>query len=247
MAILPTTFYGISSDSVSTLFSSLNNSKTNNMSSIGNMLSDYYSIKSGSYKKLLTAYYDKFGEDASPVVSRNNSTAADSTKLLASVKSASEDLYDSADALVDKGSSSVFAKKNGKYDMDAIYDGVKKFVDDYNEVIDNTEDARSKSIARTTDNMIDQTKFNEKKLAELGITIGKDDKLSINEEVFKASKVSDVKSMFNGAGSYAYLVSAKASQLTYNVNTEANRANTYTNNGRYNYNYSAGDIYDSLF
>lgn len=47
------TFFGINSSAVSTLFSSASSAK----SGTTDILSDYYSIRNGSYKKLLNAYY----------------------------------------------------------------------------------------------------------------------------------------------------------------------------------------------
>lgn len=246
MSTIQSTFYGVTADSVGSLFSSTG-SNSSGTSGTGTILSDYYSIKNGSYKKLLTAYYKKLDSSDKQSSATSNSTSSDTTKTLTAIKSSADSLYASADKLLEQGSSSVFAKKDGKYDMDAIYDSVKKFVDDYNSVIENGAKSNTTSVLRTVSNMVEDTKSNSKNLANLGITIGSDNKLQIGEALFKKSDASDVKSMFNGAGSYGYTVLAKASQLNYNVNTEANKSNTYGNAGKYNYNYSAGDIYDSLF
>ena len=242
MAGISTNYFAQNSNSIGTLFSSLN---TNSTSGTTSLLSDYYSIRNGSYKKLLTAYYDKL--DKGEVKSVSNSTSVDSSKTLAQIKSATSELSEATSDLLEKGSKSVFSKKDGEYDMDAIYNGVKNFVDSYNEVIEEGTKASSSSIERGTNNIISATSANAKNLAKLGIKIGTDDKLTIDEKAFKEAGGEAVKSMFNGAGSYAYNISAKASQLIYNVNTEANKSATYGSNGNYSYNYSAGDIYDSMF
>ncbi|MBE5925754.1 MAG: hypothetical protein E7270_02160 [Lachnospiraceae bacterium] len=243
MAGISTNYFAQNSGSVGTLFSSLNTSS--GVSSTTSLLSDYYSIRNGSYKKLLTAYYDKL--DKGEVESVSNSTSVDSTKTLAQIKSVTTDLSEATSDLLEKGSKSVFSKKDGEYDMNAIYDSVKNFVDSYNEVIEEGSKASSTSIERSTNNLINTTSANAKNLAKLGIKIGSDDKLTIDEKVFKESSAEAVKSMFNGAGSYAYNVAAKASQMMYNVNTEANKSATYGSSGSYSYNYSAGNIYDSMF
>lgn len=242
MAGISTSFYSQNSNSISTLFSSLNTSSTSGTTSL---LSDYYSIRNGSYKKLLTAYYDKL--DKGEVESVSNSTSKDSTKTLAGIKSSATELSEATSDLLKKGSKSVFSKEDGEYDMEAIYDGVKKFVDSYNEVIESAGKASSSSIERSTNNLVNTTSANAKSLAKLGIKIGSDDKLTIDEKTFKEAGAEAVKTMFNGAGSYAYNISAKTSQLAYNVNTEANKSATYGSTGAYSYNYSAGDIYDSMF
>lgn len=243
MAGISTNYYAQNSNSIGTLFSSLNTS--NSTSGTTSLLSDYYSIRNGSYKKLLTAYYDKL--DKGEAKSISNSTSVDSSKTLAEIKSATSELSEATSDLLQKGTKSVFSKENGEYDMDAIYNGVKKFVDSYNEVVEEGAKANSSSIERGTNNLISATSANAKNLAKLGISIGTDDKLSIDETAFKKAGGEAVKAMFNGVGSYAYNISAKSSQLAYNVNTEANKSATYGSSGTYSYNYSAGDIYDSMF
>ena len=91
------------------------------------------------------------------------------------------------------------------------------------------------------------TKANAALLSSTGITADKDGRLSMDETKFKSSDMSAAKSLFNGTGSYAYQVSAKASMINYNAETEQKKANTYTHNGAYSYNYSAGSLYDDMF
>lgn len=234
-------YYGISSDSVSSLFGTSASS-----GSSGSILSDYYSIKNGSYKKLLNAYYSI--DDNNKQSSSSTSTSNDSTKLLATIESSTDALKKTADELIKSGNKSVFNKKeDGEYDKEAILKKVKEFVEDYNEVIETTNDSNTKSIASTSAAMITLTKTNSSLLAKVGIGLESDGKLSINEEVFNKSHMSTVKSIFNGTGSFGYQISAKASMLNYYADHEASKANTYTNGGTYSYNYSSGDILNKLY
>lgn len=258
-------FGGVTSDSVGSLFSSLNG--TNQTSTI---LSDYYSIKSGSYKKLLNAYYAKVeGEDTKKTDSgtvsskidylngsQSTSTARDNTKVLKQIEESSVALKDAANALVTKGTNSLFdaervTNSEGKselvYDTAKIYDGVKKFVESYNGVIEATENSNTKSIASNYKILTNNTKVNASALSEIGITINEDNTLSLDETKFKNADMSSVKSLFNGTGSYGYRTSATASMVNFNAEYEATRANTYTNTGSYTNNYNTGYLYDSLF
>ena len=79
-------------------FSALMGGTTN---SSGNLLSDYASIKNGSYRKLLKAYYAK--QDAESAVS------GDSKQSLTLMRSSADSLKKSADALND---SSLWEKKD---------------------------------------------------------------------------------------------------------------------------------------
>ena len=246
-------YFGIDSNYASQLFSSLNTSEKSGMS---NLLADYAGIKNGSYGKLLDKYYSLNSESTNKKTSTSLSTSKDNSKVLTAVESSAEQLKSTADSLMKSGTDSVFAKvqkkdENGSlvraYDTDKIYKGVEKFVEDYNSVISNTEKSNTSSIASQSAAMIKTTIANRNMLSSIGISMDTDGKLSISEETFKSADMSKVKSMFQGAGSYAYQISAKASMIDYYAERESSKANTYTNTGKYSYNYSAGDLYNSLF
>lgn len=250
-------FYGINSNSVSTLFSSLSSNKNSGFST-SNILSDYYSIRNGSYKKLLNAYYDKYGKDNSSTNQTNSiSVSVDSASLLTSVKSASSDLQDAATKLLDKSSKSVFKQTEVKddkgnvskeYDMEAIYSAVKDFADSYNSAIKAGSSSNSRTISKATDNMISATNANQKLLKSVGISIDAETKqLSVDKDKLKTANVSAIKSLFNDAGSYGYYMITKSSEMNGAAVLESSKANTYTSAGSYSSSISSGDLYDSLF
>lgn len=237
------TFFGINSSAVSTLFSSASSAK----SGTTDILSDYYSIRNGSYKKLLNAYYS-IDDNKKTKVTASTSTSSDTTKTLSAIKSSTDALKESADALLKTGSKSLFkTDASGKYDVDSIYKAVDSFVKNYNEVIDSTEESNTKNIANTSLSMMTSTKINANSLSKIGITIDKDGKLSLDEKTFKEADMGRVKSLFNGNGSFGYLTSARASMINYYASSEATKSNTYTGSGTYTYNYSAGDMINKLY
>ncbi len=254
--IIMSTYYGISSTSASTLFSSLSStSSSSSVSSGSTILSQYASIKNGSYKKLLTAYYEKYGTDSS------SSDSSTTTKQLAIAKNDASDLAESAEALYSSGTDSVFNKKavtttdettgstttSYEYDIDSIYDAVKQFVDDYNSVLDSSEDVDNTSILTAAANMTTATSANATMLGQIGITIGSDNTLSIDEETFKSADINDIKSLFSGTGTYAYLIATKASTIQYAANSAISSASsTYSSTGDYS-SLDTGSLYDSLF
>ena len=251
-------FFGIDSNYASTLFSSLNGgNKTNSFSSLTGLLSEYSSIQSGSYRKLLNAYYSgSDNESVNSIASNSISTAGDNAKKLTSIKEASTDLSDTVQELTKSGSNSVFnkvSKENSdgtvtrEYDTDAIFNAVKGFVDDYNSLIEATEDSNTKSIASNMRSIITATSTNDDLLKELGIKINADYTLSIDEDTFKKADMSVARSMFNGTGSYAYQIGVKASLININAASEASRSNTYTAGGTYSYNYNSGSLYNTYF
>ena len=241
------------------LFNSLPGSKAG---SNLNFLADYASIKNGSYGKLMKAYYAKNENDSvsSDSSKKTVSTSKDSGKTLSKIENAADDLKESADKLITKGSKSVFNKKDvtstdedglstttKEYDTEAIYSAVSSFVKTYNSLIDAAGDSKTNSIINKTSSLIKMTEANEKLLSQAGITIEKDNTLSIDEEAFKKSNMSAVKSLFNGNSSYAYQVSAQASLIDFAAGTQASKSNTYTASGGYGNPYSTGNMIDSIF
>lgn len=242
------------------LFSSLGGSSSSSIAN-SNFLADYASIKNGSYAKLMKAYYGETG-NAKELVSKtktNTSVSKDSTDDLAKIQKSTDALKESSDALLAGGTKSVFARKditttdeNGVeatqkgYDTDAVYKAVSSFVSDYNSVIKSAEGSNTNSIITRSKGLIAATNANSKLLAKAGITVNSDNTLSLDESTFKKADMSSVKSLFSGAGSYAYRVSAQASLINFAADTEASRANTYNFNGTYNNTYSNGNLFNSF-
>lgn len=240
-------FYGINSDSVSTLFSGLNAS-----SGIGssNILSEYYSIKSGAYKKALSAYYAKMDTESSSASDKKNNikdtlsstaTSTDSIKTLTNIKDSSDTLKKTAGQLVTKGSDSVFKKSK-----DDVYSKVNEFVDNYNKLISDANEATSSNIKNTLSNLKNYTSSSKKMLDKVGISINENGKLSLDKEKFMSADISDIKNVFNGTGSYAYYVQSKSAMISYHAENEAAKGNTYTSSGGYSYNYSTGEIVNNF-
>ncbi len=236
----------------SSLFSNLSTSSSNHTSSTSSAsyLSDYASLKNGSYSKLLKAYYAK--NDTSGTA-KTSDELEKSTKTNSAISTDAKALKSSADALVATGSKSVFNKKeitdaNGNtttdYDYDAIYKAVKSFADDYNSLIDSAGESDSNSILRRTLSITNGTKKNANLLSQVGVTIGENNKLTVDEKTLKAANINDLKSLFSGVGSYAYSVSSTASMINSAATNEIQKMNTYTSTGAYSYSASVGKIYD---
>lgn len=209
---------------------------TSNTSSIGgsNLLSDYAAIKNGSYGKLLKAYYAQ--QDA-----EKSSGTGDSSQKLTLMKSGADSLKKSADALND---TSLWEKKKIKkkdettgeeievedYDWDAITKVVKSFIEDYNSVVEGAGESNTKDVLRNAAWMTSMTDKNSNMLAKIGITIGKGNKLELDEDALKKADISSLKTVFTGYNSFANKVSQKATSIS----NAANRASaTYTSNGTY--------------
>ena len=248
------------SSSVSTLFSSLGSSKSTGSGLFGINLSEYASIRSGSYGKLMRSYFsmdstkgtsksDDSTKNTIEDLATTTSTSKDSTKTLAAIESDAKELTDSAKALYTRSNNKVFTKDSGgSYDTDKIYKAVKRFADDYNSMLDTAGKSSTNRISRSVSSMKNETSYNEKPLKEIGITVDeKTGRLSVDETTFKSADTEKIKNLFNGTGSYAYSVATKAAMTESYAKSEAAKSNKYTKNGTYNYNYNSGNIFTDMF
>ncbi|MBR1477332.1 MAG: hypothetical protein IJ608_05145 [Lachnospiraceae bacterium] len=268
-----------SKQDTSYLFSSMGTYGNSNsgVNALASLVSDYSSIKNGTYGKLMRAHYanetssakgtsssstndvlSKLTNHSSAAKSSTSSLSESETKAYTKVQSSTDKLSESADALLNKGTKSVFAKKDittkdedGNestsygYDKDAIYSAVNSFVQNYNSVLDSTKDVNDTSISNRVTSMENETKANKSALSSIGITIGDDNKLSIDKDKFLGADMDKVKSLFNGTGSYAYSTSVSAGMINSNADYALSKANTYADNGNYSNNYNVGSLYST--
>ncbi|MCI8433121.1 MAG: hypothetical protein HFH83_08015 [Lachnospiraceae bacterium] len=245
---------------VSFLFSSLGSGAAGVGGS--NFLSDYASIKNGSYAKLMKAYYSETANDSVKTIAKNNKSVSKAmtskeSKKYAEVQKDTDALKESADALLGK---SLFEKKditvtdeNGvesttrDYDRNAIYNAVNSFVNNYNSVIKSTGETDNDTVDRRVASMKNGTASYEKALSRIGIEVNTDGTLSLDKDTFMKADVSKVKSLFNGSGSYGYQVSSQASMINYAADNAVRKGSSYGINGAYSSGFSNGNLFNNYF
>lgn len=220
------------------------------------ILSDYGLIRSGAYKKLMNAYYgkNKTTSDSSSSSSVEETDEQKQEKLnLKSVKTAAQDLKSAAQSLKSgKVFEPVKNEETGaeEIDREAIKKQITAFTDSYNKTIEAAGNADTKSVLRKTVWMVNDVKASSKLLEDVGITIGEDNKLSIDEEKLGKAQISTLKTLFSGYGSLAGKVMTKASELgslsDAAMNQVTKSASSYTSKGDYT-SLSTSSIYDSFF
>lgn len=231
----------------SMLFSSLpNNSSSNSIIGGGSLdslltsgaLSDYASIKNGSYGKLMKAYYAKDGnsDEVSSVINKqNNEKSSINTQELTDVKGAASSFKKSLEDMKDDFS-----------DKDAAYNAVSGFVKNYNSLIEKSDSLGSNAISNRTDTLKKLTTDNKELLSSVGITVDEKNKLSVDEEKFKASSLDDVKKIFGEKTAYGYQAMAQAELIDSQAGYEALKLNTYTAQGSINSSASLGTLLNGL-
>lgn len=194
--------------------------------SLGNLnfLSDYASIKNGSYAKLMKAYYgpatstgassekksgtsnilDKILEEKKhPKVSKEAQKAnADLTAGLSSLNASVSTL---------RNDSTYTDSKDGRSAEEKVVSAMKAYVEDYNNVVSASKDSTMSSKTAYVANMMSSTAANADKLSEIGVTIKADGTLMLNEGKLKEAGTSKVEELFSGNNilSYGSMVSSR--------------------------------------
>lgn len=218
----------------SSLFSSLPKTNDSAGNGLANLATEFNSIRSGSYGKLLSAYYKKMNssDSATDAIQKENSSRQMVGTNASALKSAAKTL-----------SKMDFASASEEDSLKAI----KSFVSSYNSVIDTADDVNSKGILRNAVWMTNITKKCSGLLNELGITVGKDNKLSLDETKWNEASSTTKSSLFNGKQGFAEKMIYKANQMTNSSAEKASyTASAYKNNGDYT-KVNAQSMYEDLF
>ena len=195
---------------ISSLFGGFNSNST-----FGSFnFSDYASIKNGSYRKLMKSYYAEqkapAKEKTPSVNNKSKEQTADKTGLT-QMKKEADGLKSAADAL---NNDDLWKQTDGKYDIDKITSAVKTFVNEYNDTLTQASKVNSKEIAQDVRYMNSMTNTMSKALSKIGVTVGTDGKLSVNEDELKKANVTSIKSLFTGAVSYGSQTADRASEIS---------------------------------
>ena len=219
MAISLTGLTSGQGDVYSNLLSSASSSSSD-VFGTSTLLTDYASIKNGSYGKMMKAYYQKQEEteEASSSTDKEKKDTTSATSTSASYKSA------------EKLSTAEFSEEN----KDTLYENVSSFVEDYNSMMKNATNSDISNVRKQANWLYDASYANYKLLSSVGITLNSDRTLSLDEDTFKKADISTVKSLFSGVGSFADKVASKASQIYRYANGGASvTTKTYTSAGTY--------------
>lgn len=184
-------------------------------------LSDYSSIKSGSYGKLLKSYYaeQKNTDSTKKTSTVDKLTTIDKTKKqqtvdttgLSQMKKEADGLKSAADSL---NQDDLWKLDDGNYDVDKIADAVKSFANEYNDVIDQAAKVNSKDVSQSMYYMKSMTNTMSKMLSKVGVSVGTDGKLSVDEDALKKANMTSVKNLFSGSVSYGSQIADKASEIS---------------------------------
>lgn len=172
------------------------------------LLTDYASIKNGSYGKMMKSYYAKV-KDEDETSSKSSSKEKETDAASAS---AARKFYETATGM----SALDYSADN----IDELYEKVSAFVKDYNSMMTAASKSSNSTVKAQADALNDYTYQNYKLFSKIGITMNADRTLSIDEDIFKkvdektgASNVPTLTTLFKGIGSFADKAADRASKI----------------------------------
>ena len=234
--------------SINTLLNGFGNTSSNSSYTSGlySSLSEYSTIRTGAYKKLLNSYFSKTQSTKASQTGTNYQVKGNSTvekKQLTEVKEAADSLYSSAAKLTDTSSTkSLF--KNAQSVTGEISSAVKNFVNDYNSLVEEAADTSNSKVTGKVSFMTSQTNAYKSSLENIGITINDDKTLTVDEKKLNSADVNDVKKLFNGSSSMAYQTFVRASSISGAAENASTTSGLYGSDGAYdNYYNSAYNWY----
>lgn len=201
---------GLNSGYADTYSSLLGGSSSSSGDSMSTLLTDYASIKNGSYGKMMKSYYAKVKDEEEADGTSKSSSKTKETD--AASASAARKFYETATGM----NKLDYSADN----MDELYDKVSAFVKDYNSLITSASKSKNSSVQAQADALNDYTYQNYKLFAKIGITMNSDRTLSIDEDTFKkvnektgATNVPTMITLFKGIGSFADKAADRASTI----------------------------------
>lgn len=212
-----------------------------------NFLSDYASIKNGSYGKLMKTYYGT-GLDAGKATSSKKYSSSDvvdrileekkNLKVSKEAQEANANLTTGLSSLKTSVSTLQNSKtytdtENGQSAADKVVSAMKAYVSDYNNVV---KAAKGSTLAGKTayvENMMNSTAANADKLSEVGVTINSDGTLELNAAKLKETGISSkVQELFSPDNimSYGSTIASRVKFAGGSTSSSAATGSTETSN-----------------
>jgi len=251
------------SNDLSYLFSGLNSqsSQSSNAGGLSSLISEYNSIKNGSYAKLAKQYYssdtsgskinplsDKFSDAEDTVtnktqqltkesqIKQNKSLISDVASLRSSVSGIKNDdtLFTKSDTVGTDGATD--------YNYDKINSKLEAFVKNYNSVIENGSESENQTVLRNVLNMTKQSDNYKTQLEAAGITINDDNTLSFDKDTLKNSLNSSgssnslentVKSLFSKTSNYMSQIDTLSTNVASQAASDVYSLGGYNSTGAY--------------
>ena len=188
--------YGINAYTSNSVYNSLmsgNSLSSFNKSSKSSSTSDLMELARKAAEVRSPSYRKKMLEEFKKSLSSDGSGEVGTAESEAKLSSSAKDLNKYASALASNNFNTWTNKT----------DAVKSFVEKYNSEMDSLADATSTADLGRQATLINTTKKYSGALEKLGVTVGEDNKLSINEDVLKRASDKEARLLLSGDYSFA--------------------------------------------
>ena len=233
-------------------YSFLFNNSSSKTSGLSSSLSDYNLIKSGAYGKLMRSYYNKTeaGKSAAKTAQTQNAnsskTAYELAKEEADSTTSTSDSTSTKNITNSKSTASSLKKAANSVssldtsDKTETASAVESLVNAYNSYISSADKVDDSSVLHKTMALTGSTGAAAKQLSSVGITVGSDNKLTLNKDTLAKASADDL----NTFKSYASGVADTADKLeSLSTNALSKKTNSlYNSYGSY-----SGLDYSTLF
>ena len=189
------------------------------------------------------SYGSKIASRLNRIAEKSTSTSkTDSSSTTVATVSNSKSLMESIESL--KGSDIYTTKgSNGDsvFNRDGVRSELSKFIEFYNKTIESAKKSGVSGVNSNLTTLLQKTAQYTKSLAEIGVSVGSEGKLSLNKTVFNDASEDKIKTNLT---SYASSIETNARLVNYYSTTQNNSTSSYSATGTYT---NSSDIVSQLY
>ena len=189
------------------------------------------------------SYGSKIASRLNRIAEKSTSTSkTDSSSTTVATVSNSKSLMESIESL--KGSDIYTTKdSNGDsvFNRDEVRSELSKFIEFYNKTIESAKKSGVSGVNSNLTTLLQKTAQYTKSLAEIGVSVGSEGKLSLNKTVFNDASEDKIKTNLT---SYASSIETNARLVNYYSTTQNNSTSSYSATGTYT---NSSDIVSQLY
>lgn len=173
------------------------------------------------YKALFAETKEQLGETEKTDKTENTEQQSSKSSVMSKYARTKAKTYTATGSRFNDGASAV---SGGIKEMDAIlsedapdmekaYSAAKEFADGYNELYSAVSSSAIASVSKKTDYLDEVTGMFSRRLDKVGISVGKDGKLSVDKDKLMNAEKSDLSAVFGKKSSYAAMISEQADNI----------------------------------
>ena len=165
---------------------------------------------------------------------KNIAADIESKKKYEKLDKAADKLTEASDAFLQEGDKSLFAKKETDSDKTKIYDGIKNFLDKYNDNLKELSNVSGVMNDFYREMMVDVAGAEKDRLKDIGISFAKDGTASVDMDKLKKSDIQSLEQLFGNKSEFINKVKFISTRISNNAETNIKSfSNTYSGKGSF--------------